>query len=249
MKKIMTICGAVLFALLILSSCGNNSENNESQSTEVKKDKQALLPPEYLGNYHGTQPSYYLKNGYGDDMVINGQKVPVPSIDFKFLFKEEDAVSLQQKNLEDNSQYYYDGTIKIITDTKESLKLECSLSDGKSSNPTYTIEINKNDKTAICIGNKEPEFKLKIISSINKKEVSESTEENNNENINDQEMFTINDPDGYTNVREEKNSRSKILFKINKGEEFKVLSKKGDWWEIEFKDKTGFIHKSRIINI
>ena len=163
MKKIMTICGAILFASFILSSCGNNSENKESQSTEVKKDKQALLPPEYLGNYHGTQPSYYLKNKSGDDMVINGQKVPVPSIDFMFLLKEDDAVSLQQKNLEDNSQYQYEGTIKIITDTKESLKLECSLSDGKSSNPTYTIAINKNDKTAICIANNEPEFKLEKI--------------------------------------------------------------------------------------
>ena len=31
---------------------------------------------------------------------------------------------------------------------------------GKSSNPTYTLAINKSDKTAICIGNNEPEFKL-----------------------------------------------------------------------------------------
>ena len=54
--------------------------------------------------------------------------------------------------------------------------------------------------------------------------------------------------EAFTNMQK-KNSRSKILFKINKGEEFKVLSKKGDWWEIEFNDKTGFIHKSRIINI
>ena len=160
MKKIMTICGALLFASLILSSCGNNLENNESQSTEVKKDKQALLPPEYLGNYHGIQPSYYLKNGSGDDMVINGQKVPVPSIDFKFLLKEDGAASLQQTNLEDNSRVYYDGTIKIIKDATDILKIEYSLSDGKSSNPTYTLAINKSDKTAICIGNNEPEFKL-----------------------------------------------------------------------------------------
>jgi hypothetical protein len=94
--------------------------------------------------------------------------------------------------------------------------------------------------------------KLKIVKPTNKKEVSETTEEENNSediNDNDQEIFTINDPDGYTNVREEKNSTSKILFKINEGEEFKVLSKKGDWWEIEFNEKTGFVHKSRIISV
>ncbi len=93
--------------------------------------------------------------------------------------------------------------------------------------------------------------KLKIVKPTNKKEVSESIEENNNEDINDndQEVFTINDPDGYTNVREEKNNKSKILFKINEGDEFKVISKKSDWWEIEFNDKTGFVHKSRIISV
>lgn len=150
----------MLFASFIFSSCGNNQENKQTQPTEVEKDKQVLLQPEYLGNYHGIQPSYYMKNQYGDDMVINGQKVSVPSIDFKFLVKEDGAVSLQQTNLEDNSRVYYDGTIKIIQDATDILKIECSLSDGKSSNPTYTLAINKSDKTAICIGNKEPEFKL-----------------------------------------------------------------------------------------
>jgi hypothetical protein len=160
MKNKILILGAILFASFIFSSCGNNQENKQSQPTEVEKDKQVLLQPEYLGNYHGIQPSYYMKNQYGDDMVINGQKVSVPSIDFKFLVKEDGAVSLQQTNLEDNSRVYYDGTIKIINDATDILKIECSLSDGKSSNPTYTLAINKSDKTAICIGNNEPEFKL-----------------------------------------------------------------------------------------
>ena len=160
MKNKILNLGAILFALFIFSSCGNNQENKQTQPTKVEKDKKILLQPEYLGNYHGIQPSYYMKNQYGDDMVINGQKVSVPSIDFKFLVKEDGAVSLQQTNLEDNSRDYYDGTIKIIKDTTDILKIECSLSDGKSSNPTYTLAINKSDKTAICIGNNEPDVKL-----------------------------------------------------------------------------------------
>jgi hypothetical protein len=126
----------------------------------LKKDKQALLQSELLGIYHGIQPSYYMKNQYGDDMEFNGQKVLVPSSDFKFLVKEEGIVSLQQINLEDNSRYYYDGTFKIIKDATDMLKIECSVSDGKHSNPTYILAINKSDKTAICIGRNEPEFKL-----------------------------------------------------------------------------------------
>jgi hypothetical protein len=161
MKNKILIFGAIIFTSFIFSSCGNNQENKQTQPTVVEKDKQVLLQPEYFGNYHGIQPAYYMKNQYGDDMVINGQKVSVPSIDFKFLVKEDGAISLQQTNLEDNSRVYYEGTIKIINDATDILKIECSLSDGKSSNPTYTLAINKSDKTAICIGNNEPEFKLK----------------------------------------------------------------------------------------
>jgi len=153
------------FFPIMLSSCGNKNQDTSNktpsvQTDESTKQKDKGLSTEFLGNYHGIQPSYFMKNQYGDDMVINGQKVPVPSIDFKFLLKEDCAVSLQQTNLEDNSRVYYDGTIKIISDATDILKLECSLSDGKSSNPTYTLAINKSDKTAICIGNDEPEFKL-----------------------------------------------------------------------------------------
>jgi hypothetical protein len=160
MKNKMIIFGATILASFIFSSCGNNQENKQTQPTAVETDKQTFLKPEYLGNYHGIQPSYNMKNQYGDDMMINGQKVSVPSIDFKFLVKENGVVSLQQTNLEDNSRFYYDGTIKIIEDATDILKIECSLSDGKSSNPTYTLSINKSDKTAICIGHNEPEFKL-----------------------------------------------------------------------------------------
>lgn len=157
MKNKATIFRAIIFASFIFSSCGNNPDNNQTQATEVKK---AILQPEYLGVYHGIQPSYYIKNQYGDDMEIDGQKIALPSIDFKFLLREDGAVSLQQTSLEDNSQVYYDGAIKIISDGAEILKLECLLSNGKSSNPTYTLAINKSDKTASCRGRNEPEFKM-----------------------------------------------------------------------------------------
>lgn len=93
-------------------------------------------------------------------MVINGNKVPVPSIDYKFLLKENNVVSLQQINLEDNSRVYYDGTFKISSDEDNAMKIECSLSDGKNSNPTYILTINKSDKKGVCNGSKEPEFSI-----------------------------------------------------------------------------------------
>jgi len=160
MKKLF-----VILLVTVLTSCGGSSssepaEATEQSATESTKQNAEGLPTDFLGNYHGIQSSYYMKNQFGDDIVINGNKVSVPSIDFKFLIKSNNIVSLQQINLEDNARVYYDGTFKIISDATDIIKLECSLSDGKSSNPSYTLVVNKSDKTAICIGNNEPEFKL-----------------------------------------------------------------------------------------
>lgn len=159
-------------AILIISTltitlfgCGNSNQestNNSSpnESEKISADKTEGLSAEFLGNYHGIQPSYFMKNQYGDDMVINGNKVSVPSIDYKFLLKDGNVVSLQQINLEDNSRVYYDGTYKIISQENNTTKIECSLSDGQGSNPTYVLTINKSDKKGICTGNNEPEFSI-----------------------------------------------------------------------------------------
>lgn len=165
MKRIYTailIIGALTITLL---GCGNNNQestNNSSPNETEKKseDKPEGLSAEFLGNYHGIQPSYFMKNQYGDDMVINGNKVSVPSIDYKFLVKDGNVVSLQQINLEDNNRVYYDGTYKIIPQENNTTKIECSLSDGQGSNPTYVLTINKSDKKGICNGNNEPEFSI-----------------------------------------------------------------------------------------
>lgn len=59
--------------------------------------------------------------------------------------------------------------------------------------------------------------------------------------------FIIQDSDGFTNLRKEKNSSSKILQKINTGEQVEVLDQNGDWWLVVSKEgKKGYVHKSRI---
>ncbi|MDC0249386.1 SH3 domain-containing protein [Flavobacteriales bacterium] len=56
----------------------------------------------------------------------------------------------------------------------------------------------------------------------------------------------INDPDGYTNVREGKSNKSEILYQIHEGEEFKILDNNGEWWLIEYNGDQGYIHNSRV---
>jgi hypothetical protein len=163
MKTLKSITGVALLILTILYGCG--SENSKTptkptEKTESNKKEDKGLSAELLGNYHGMQSGYFMKNQYGDDMIINGNKIAVPAIDFKFLLKENNIVSLQQTNLDDNSRVYYDGNYKIILDEKNTTKIECSLSDGKTSKPIYTMTISKNDKKGTCNGNNEPEFSI-----------------------------------------------------------------------------------------
>ncbi|MBM3441760.1 MAG: hypothetical protein FJX89_03560 [Bacteroidetes bacterium] len=139
----------------------NNSPPNESK--KISDNKTEGLSTEFLGNYHGIQSSYVMKNQYGDDIVINGNKISVPSSDYKFLIKENSIVSLQQINLEDNSRVYYEGSYKIISNESNITKVECSLSDGQNSNPIYVLTINKNDMKGICNGSNEPEFSIEKI--------------------------------------------------------------------------------------
>jgi hypothetical protein len=151
--------------IILLSSCGNNNQDNSSKAPSKQVDifinqKVTSLKAELLGNYHGIQQSYFMKNQYGDDMLISGNKVSVPSIDYKFLLQENNVVSLQQINIEDNSRVYYDGTYKIISEDGVTIKIECSLSDGKGSNPTYVLTINQSKKKGICSGSNEPEFSI-----------------------------------------------------------------------------------------
>jgi hypothetical protein len=165
MKTIIKSVLIISTLTITLFGCGNSNQestNNSSpnESEKISADKIEGLSVEFLGNYHGIQPSYFMKNQYGDDMVINGNKVSVPSIDYKFLLKDGNVVSLQQINLEDNSRVYYDGTYKIISQENNTTKIECSLSDGQGSKPTYVLTINKSDKKGICTGKNEPEFSI-----------------------------------------------------------------------------------------
>lgn len=57
----------------------------------------------------------------------------------------------------------------------------------------------------------------------------------------------INDPDGYTNLRKDKNTSSEVLQKIKSGEYIEVLDNSGDWFLVKTKDgKQGYVHKSRV---
>ena len=56
----------------------------------------------------------------------------------------------------------------------------------------------------------------------------------------------INDPDGYTNVRRGKTSKSDILFKVYKNKKFRIIDNTGSWWLIEYNHQQGYMYKGKI---
>jgi hypothetical protein len=66
-------------------------------------------------------------------------------------------------------------------------------------------------------------------------------------NFGQSELAMINDPDGFVNVRADKNADSELLFKIKEKDFFLCEPTTENWWKIDnFYTKTGFVHKSRI---
>lgn len=57
----------------------------------------------------------------------------------------------------------------------------------------------------------------------------------------------INDPDGYTNLRKEKTTKSSIVSKVPSGEQINVLDNTGNWFLIETKDGVqGYVYRNRV---
>jgi hypothetical protein len=59
--------------------------------------------------------------------------------------------------------------------------------------------------------------------------------------------YFIRDPDGYTNLRKDKNGTSDIIEKVKSGEKIEVLDNSGNWWLIQTKSgKKGYVYKTKI---
>ena len=85
-----------------------------------------------------------------------------------------------------------------------------------------------------------------VIPNKNNNNTSSKKIDNNKEEIEEEIYGVINDPDGYTNVREDKSSKSEIVFKVYKNKRFKIIDNSGNWWLIEYNGEQGYMYKNRI---
>lgn len=148
----------ILYVLTFSISC--NSENNQPISTQNAYIEKNTLAVEYLGNYQGVQPAYNLKNQEGEDLIINGNVVSIPEVEYVFQILEGNEIRMKQTNLETKETQLYTGTYDIESDGTDMIVLQISVSDGEYSSPSYTLEINKLEKSGNCIGSRQPAFAL-----------------------------------------------------------------------------------------
>ena len=79
--------------------------------------------------------------------------------------------------------------------------------------------------------------------------LSDATQAYLNQSIeNETDYGIIQDKDGYTNLRKEKNTNSEIIQKINTGEKVEILeSRDANWFLVKTKNgNEGYVNKSRL---
>ncbi len=113
---------------------------------------------EYMGTYEGYQHSYYMYS------------IPTPGSNFFFKILPNNSVSLKQVS-DEGTIVYYTGFYKT-TVSENITSIECKLHDrNRTSNTTYTIEIDTNTLHCVCISNSsfEPDFDLVNVQALARK--------------------------------------------------------------------------------
>ena len=147
----------------------------------------------------------------------------------KILFKNDKNLNQKLKELEEARILLYKSNLLLIKDRYQ----EYHYVDG----PLLEYFILRGDLEV-------KEILLKILKD---PKISKSDKERIEVYLKAYPLYYISDPDGYTNVREDKSTSSKILGTVKSGEKIEVLDTTGNWWQVMTKDnEIGYIHKSRI---
>jgi len=154
--------------------------------------------------------------------------------------------------------YSEDGTY-LNNWKKEPKKIQIMFEKGRGKTIVFRKEKSKNVKekkqiksrsSAIDTLKKNKRKPSESIKNISIESIKKDVDnENNNESkINSRQKgeWQIDDPDGYTNIRSDKTVKSPVLFVLYDNQFFEIIDKSGSWWKIKYKDKYGYIHKSRV---
>jgi hypothetical protein len=138
--KIKNLFLLVLISTLIIMSCGSKESTNNDLVNEQEGKSDTVIAAEVdmkdktllkliSGIYHGVQDEYNMKNKFGDDVLIAGKSVTVPSTDYKIIIGEDKSIEVQQTSIADNSRYYMSGSYTVVSQQDSIFELSCHLTD------------------------------------------------------------------------------------------------------------------------
>jgi uncharacterized protein YgiM (DUF1202 family) len=180
----------------------------------------------------------YLYENY-DHLDFNDDREELMQLDLNFdeiskditlKYKGKDSVSYKLNSLNKTRKLFYGYALNQV---KEEY-IEYGISDGPYI--VYLAE-KKNEEVKKIIINI---LKDKNIPENNKRQISYLLE---NWNV----FYYIQDSDGYTNLRKERNSKAEIIQQIKSGEKIEVMNNEGSWWLVKTKEgKQGYVYYDRI---
>lgn len=247
MKK-KTFYLLVIASILTLSSCGEKEvlyDDLRKKGGEMYLDGQLFTGVAFIPwNSGNLKYEIHYKDG-----LKNGLKTKWTNEWPDDRMKIEEYMYVNGKEHGIYKKYLLDDDGEI---TEEIVEYENEYSNGlliKDNSPPIVEHIfdeNGNIIQTISYGNESSENIIEEESPAEEAVIAEPEENINSTNGDEIKYGNINDPDGYTNVREGKSSKSEILFQIYEDEKFIIQNNEGDWWLIEFNGNQGYIHNSRV---
>ena len=148
--SIIVFCG--LFSLSLFGS-------NESQKPTVQQD-------DWVGTFNGICPKHNMKNEYGEDLLIFGNPVSIPSVSYTYEIYDNNTCSIYAKS--DDGNYSCHNVKYSVSSNINNFVLTMNPETGSDCGGNEIILFKKDGQFSIAKGViGRPEFKVeKIIKDI-----------------------------------------------------------------------------------
>lgn len=247
-----------ILLLLLLASCSNKAQDSFDLS-QLKKVYLEKNESKFIESFPGNFRNFKSVFGWNDKLDKPNVLYDEANDYIDYFFKLEAQpkyknykikiinIAIDGKWEADGVNYFHKKLQDITESDKEFVILLNGLDENKI-NSFWNFYFDKEDlkysQKLNLILDKSMRNKSMLVFEKIKKERNQSPESIAKKEPNQYEIF---DKDGYTNLRGDKNSSSKIVDKVISGEEIEILESIGDWWHIKTKtNKIGYVHKSRI---
>ena len=105
MKVVQNKISMMLYCVLLLLfvSCGEESSKVSKTKTPVNEttDTKIVEIDTWIGTFEGICASYNMKDKYGSEMIIFGNYVTIPSVEYKFKIYDDNTCSIYMDDGED----------------------------------------------------------------------------------------------------------------------------------------------------